>query len=315
MQIKVAHGWRVALATIAVLALGAPAASAAVTIGSSLQIDPSDSGSSEATYIQASLPGGGIVSSPNDGVITLWRMRGYTQGAVPAEILFRVMRPAGSDAFTAISSTSALLPTSLDTHEFPARVPIQKGDYIGLTQTPGNTVFLDCDACPGAGSVRLFGGPFADGQTRTQAPSDNQLVMINADVEADADHDGFGDESQDKCPVDATTQGLCQFSFGKLKKNKNKGTAILPVQVPGAGKLSLSGKGVVPQRPAGDFAVPTGRTVTKAGTVKLLIKAKGKLKKKLNRTGKAKLKLKVTFTPTGGPPSPEAKRVTLRKSS
>ena len=31
----------------------------------------------------------------------------------------------------------------------------------------------------------------------------------NADVEPDADHDGFGDETQDKCPTDASTQDSC----------------------------------------------------------------------------------------------------------
>ena len=32
---------------------------------------------------------------------------------------------------------------------------------------------------------------------------------MNADIEADADKDGFGDETQDQCPTDATTQGPC----------------------------------------------------------------------------------------------------------
>jgi len=32
---------------------------------------------------------------------------------------------------------------------------------------------------------------------------------MNADVEADADNDGFGDETQDQCPTDASTQGQC----------------------------------------------------------------------------------------------------------
>lgn len=86
------------------------------------------------------------------------------------------------------------------------------------------------------------------------------------------------------------------------------------MKVPGAGTLSLSGKGVVKHRPARASAAIGGRAVSAAGTVKLLVKAKGKRKDKLNRTGRVKLKLKVTFTPTGGPPSPEVKKVTLRKN-
>jgi hypothetical protein len=80
------------------------------------------------------------------------------------------------------------------------------------------------------------------------------------------------------------------------------------VRVPGAGTLSLSGKGVVPQ-PRGGKA----RVISGAGTVKLLVKAKGKRKRKLNRTGIVKVKAKVTFTPTGGDPNTRAKTVKLVK--
>jgi hypothetical protein len=40
------------------------------------------------------------------------------------------------------------------------------------------------------------------------------------------------------------------FSFGKVKKNRKKGTATLTVIVPGPGTLTLAGKGLKPQRPA-----------------------------------------------------------------
>ena len=36
-----------------------------------------------------------------------------------------------------------------------------------------------------------------------------QRVPVEAKLEADEDHDGFGDETQDQCPTDATTQGPC----------------------------------------------------------------------------------------------------------
>ena len=81
-----------------------------------------------------------------------------------------------------------------------------------------------------------------------------------------------------------------KFTLGKPKLNKKKGTAKLPVEVPGAGKLKLSGKSLV-----NDSAEPK-----KASTVKLLVKPKGKLKKKLKKRGKAKVKVTVAFTPTQG---------------
>jgi len=47
--------------------------------------------------------------------------------------------------------------------------------------------------------------------------------------------------------------------------------------------------------------------------VKVLIKAKGKARRKLNGTGKLKVRAVVTFTPNGGAPNTKAKRIKLFK--
>jgi len=85
----------------------------------------------------------------------------------------------------------------------------------------------------------------------------------------------------------------------------------LTVIVPGAGKLALSGKGLKAQRSTG-FAAAS-RKVSAAGKVKLLIKAKGGKKRKLSRTGKLKVRAKVTFTPINGDPNTKSKRTKLLK--
>jgi hypothetical protein len=103
------------------------------------------------------------------------------------------------------------------------------------------------------------------------------------------------------------------FSFGKLKRNTHNGTATLTVDVPGPGKLTLSGKGVFPQRPIASRLGTRARAVSTAGPVKLTVKATGKAKKKLRKTGKAKVNVKVTFTPTGGSPASKSKTVKLKK--
>ena len=57
----------------------------------------------------------------------------------------------------------------------------------------------------------FFAGPIPDGTGATPAspPIDKARVYVNADIEPDADHDGFGDETQDQCPSDASTAGPC----------------------------------------------------------------------------------------------------------
>ena len=103
------------------------------------------------------------------------------------------------------------------------------------------------------------------------------------------------------CPQPASQRPSNLFRFGKLKRNKKKGTATLAILVPGPGTLTLSGKGLARQH-----ASPHG-----VETVKLAVKGKGKAKKTLSRSGTAKVKLKVTFTPTGGDPNTKAKAVKL----
>jgi N-acetylneuraminic acid mutarotase len=93
------------------------------------------------------------------------------------------------------------------------------------------------------------------------------------------------------------------FSFDLPKLNKKRGTARLPVTIPGPGTLVLTGKGVVKQK----------KTPTAAGTVKMLVTAKGKKKKKLQATGKMKVKVKVTYTPTGGSTKSNSRTLVLKR--
>jgi hypothetical protein len=71
------------------------------------------------------------------------------------------------------------------------------------------------------------------------------------------------------------------------------------VNVPNPGELTASGDGV--------SAASAGQAVTAkaigAGPAQLLIKAKGKKKRKLNDTGKVKLKVIITYTPQNGNPA------------
>jgi hypothetical protein len=92
------------------------------------------------------------------------------------------------------------------------------------------------------------------------------------------------------------------ISFGKVKRNRHRGTATLPVKVPGRGTIALSGKGVKAE-PASASVSVTGE-----GTVKLPIRPKGKVKKSLRANGKAKVRVKVTFTPTSDPAEPPRTR-------
>jgi hypothetical protein len=93
------------------------------------------------------------------------------------------------------------------------------------------------------------------------------------------------------------------FKLGKkVARNRKKGTATLTVNVGGPGQLTLIGKKTKRR----------SKTATGPSKVKLTIKAKNKAAKALRKTGKAKVKIAVTYTPTGGLPAIAEKSVTLR---
>ena len=96
-----------------------------------------------------------------------------------------------------------------------------------------------------------------------------------------------------------------RFRFGKVKLNKKKGTATVAVIVPGAGVVRLVGSKKVKK---------ATKTAKRAGTVKLLLKAKGKALRSLKSNGKVKVQAKFTFAPTGGTPASRTKVVKLVKN-
>jgi hypothetical protein len=57
-------------------------------------------------------------------------------------------------------------------------------------------------------------------------------VLVQGTVETDADHDGYGDDTQDQCPTDASTHGPCPTSAPppphkkKCKKHKHRSAEV-----------------------------------------------------------------------------------------
>lgn len=94
------------------------------------------------------------------------------------------------------------------------------------------------------------------------------------------------------------------FTVGALTHNLRSGTATLTVKTRGYGKMAIRGAGVLPA---------TAGTASKAGRVKLTIKARGASKRQLDRLGHVKVRLRITFTPTGGTTRTRAATVVLQK--
>lgn len=194
------------LGVIAALLAVAPTALAATTIGSDLSgsgtpVVCGDTPTDECTVAQTVLPGR-PVTAPTAGVIVRWRVRD-SSGA----LRLRVIRPVAPGVYEGAGTSATVSVPSGVPSTFDTRLPVNAGDHIGI------------DLLGGAGlGARLNGGAqeavwfplLQDGQQRAPDGTNNDVEdLYNADIEPDADRDGFGDETQDLCSKDPGTQGLC----------------------------------------------------------------------------------------------------------
>lgn len=90
---------------------------------------------------------------------------------------------------------------------------------------------------------------------------------------------------------------------GKPKLNKRRGTAKVPVKVPGAGEVRIGGSGVK----------GAGGSVSEPATIKLKVSLRGRAKRKLNRRGRAKVKALVSYSPAVGDGAEATAKLKLRK--
>jgi hypothetical protein len=223
-------------------------AGAATTFGSRLNHDPANSGEcfsppakcTLVSFIHPSAPNGDPNSSgaPVSGVITRFRIRAFGEGNQPATVTFRLANifrdPSDPDSATATAAgtgpTVTLPPIgdAADTpiRSFPARLRVKKGNHLALD---GTNVWATVNDS-GSKFSWQFTPPLVQGAGARTSTEPTGELLVAARIERDRDHDGFGDETQDRCPRQATTHGQCRppkithvrVSGGKVKYRLNE---------------------------------------------------------------------------------------------
>ena len=100
------------------------------------------------------------------------------------------------------------------------------------------------------------------------------------------------------------------FSVTKKAISSKNGKATISLKLPGPGKAVMVGKAK-----AGKKNITVGKVTlnaAKAGTFKLTLNPSGAAKKQLRKTGSLKVKLVITFTPSGGSAKSSRTAVTLK---
>lgn len=292
------RGRGVILAFVAAVAvsIAAPAGSqGSIVVGSDLTLQPSDvvdnciltsppcthlltraHNTPSSTNPQDILLGAG---SPTVGTVTGFSIR----TASSASVTFRLGRLVDQNAKTYIgdgTGPTVTLPGA-GTYSFPTLLPIRIGDYVGIDSSAVQAYAGECfGRGSNAGAVKFHPVLIDGGSPEPVVASAGCELLVNATVE----------------PSNA-------FSFGKVKRSKARGKAILPADLPGPGSLTIGGHGLK-QIPG---------VADRAGLFRCQLTPNARSRRLLERTGRARVRARVTFTPKGGAPSAQQRRVTLVK--
>ena len=142
------------------------------------------------------------------GVITSWSTA--ANATVGGQVELKLFTGGPFDyQVVAQDGPHPLTPSTLNT--FTARVTVHAGEILGLYYTTPGTA---CQyGTPDGDSTRYKAAGTSDpavGTTySTTAFDSSDRLNLSAQLEPDADHDGYGDETQDQCPTDGVTQGTC----------------------------------------------------------------------------------------------------------
>ena len=275
------------LVAMGLLAAPASLAAASVTIG---QLAPgiaaSACGTGSVDRLSPTVTSGNDYVVPATGGITSWTLTSWSHNAsfeVGQALTMKVFRQVAGLTYSVVGHDGPRNLTANGVNTFPTSIPVRSGDILGSRTGPD--AFAGACFFSGGGTLLYGFGDLADGAAATFTATTGLRVNVSA-----------------------VTTPSNSFSLGKAKSNEKKGTATLNFNLPNPGELTGSGNGV--------RAASAGAVISKsvaAGPAQLLIKAKGKKKKTLNETGKVKLNVAVTYTPTNGDPSTQSVRLKLIK--
>ncbi len=290
----------IAAAAMLVALAVAPTAGAATEFGDTCAGD--DTAPGPYSLVTLSSPGAGLsLTAPVSGVITKVKVQNQIPFPFTVPTLVKVLRSVGGNNYTAINQVAVQVgsgQTAVDT-----RMPVQTGDRLGLRGTPFSYegspiegISIYCEEIPGTLGAIL--GEVGVGSTANFEGVTEGRVPLAAVIEPDADNDGYGDETQDKCPQSATSQIACPLIVLDASPLAGKKAVKVYVATSNEGPVSVQGtvnlgKGEKATLKAGPKAVYPGKIAS------FKLKFNGKLTDRLEELEPSKkLTLKITASAT-----------------
>ena len=288
-------------------AIGVPSASASVEFGDNCS---ASSAVPKLTLAELSKFGSLPLDAPTSGVITKVKFNVSLTLPIAIPQTVKVLRPVSGPEFVVSQEVTVNVPpgsSSLD-----VRMPVKAGERLAIHgplfkfgPTETQATFL-CEAGPGEPEgvigTSLEDSPVGGTIKFAEIPTPTARVPVVAVIEPDADGDGFGDETQDKCPQSAAVQidcspvGLDAFAVQSQGKVVVLVVATAPAKVKVAGSVKLP-KGATVS--ASTKLKPVTRELTPAKLGRFTLKFPGPLKSALGSLSDGKkLPLKLTISAT-----------------
>ena len=194
----------------AVAVLSAPSAGAATNLGETF--DPPSFCATDTTYLVTGSVGN-TYTVPFDGVISGWSFQ--TGSFAPESIRLKIGRvttgtdlSAPSTDLSVAGQSASEVPAESSLNTFSTQVSVQQGDFLGIYLGPGGGA--QCSDSSRLGFPDHFNNSEVLAGTSDSFDREEEgQINLAAVLEPDTDHDGFGDETQDACPSNATTQDVC----------------------------------------------------------------------------------------------------------
>jgi hypothetical protein len=158
-------------------------------------------------YINPNDAGDPVTSpAPGDGVIVRFRMRTSAAEAVTLRLASVTKQGDTLLAQAVRSGPTVTTQGTGEIEEFPARLVVHPGEHLALDAPAAHMVYNQ----GGDQFTPLYAPPLVEGQgPRGPGADPTGELLLQAVMEPDADGDGFGDETQDGCPTQRSTQGAC----------------------------------------------------------------------------------------------------------
>lgn len=207
------------------------------------------------------------LTAPDAGIVTKWTVNSAHNSELSQQLkIFRATSDPKKFVAVGESSFAAIRPMAINT--FETRIPVQAGDRFGVYGGPSSSP-LYCatsDAADVLGYVNAnvtVGGPPAE-----FIEVGNLQVAVSATVEPDADGDGYGDETQDKCPRSAVLQAVeCPLISLGAYGLAQKGSALILASASSQAQVAVTATATLPKKGKGGKK-PKRATVTIQGGTK-----------------------------------------------